>query len=307
MKTLRYMTVILAALALLFSLSVLTAAAADVTNTSPDAAAYIDSQTHPIAANTTLWYRFDYAGDLSQITITMPNGNASGLAFNVRTPMEISDWWETAPVGRGSAKGDDLLWTGNFNAPGTYYVEVINNNASGMGFQLNIQGSGVTLGSAGVGGAGAPAPAPSAPALNYTPSTGPVMNTDPGHATVMDNQAHTIAANTAVWYRFAYAGDKSQIAIVLPNGNVSGVQFNVWTAQGASDWWDLQPVGRGTAMSVNCTTGAPEEKTGCFANDLNWNGNFDLSGTYYVQVVNTTASPVSAMLTIQGDGVTLGQ
>ncbi len=307
MKTLRYMTIVLAALALLFSVNVLTVAAADA-NTAPAQAAYIDSQSHTIAANSALWYRFDYAGDLSQILITLPNGNASGLAFDVFTPTQVGDWWETAPVGRGNPHGDDLIWSGNFNMPGTYYVEVINNTSSGMGFSMSIASTGVSLGAAtgqaGRGGAGVPAPAP---ALNYTPTGGPVMNTDPGHAAMMDNKAHTIAANTALWYTFNYAGDKSLITIVLPNGNVSGVQFNVWTAQGASDWWDLQPVGRGTAQSIDCTSGEPKDNTGCWSNDLNWNGKFDLSGTYYVQVINTNSTPMSAQLQIQGDGVALSQ
>ncbi len=301
MKTLRYMTLVLIALALLFSVNVLTASA-DVASTGPTGAPYIDGQTHPINAGASLWYRFDYAGDLSQVTITLPNGNASGLAFNVFTPAQMSDWWELAPVGRGNPHGDDLLWTGNFDMPGGYYVQVVNNTASTFGFQLIIQGDGISLGTAGASGQPA-----KAPALSYVPTTGPVMNTDPGHAAVMDNQTHTVGANTALWYSFTYAGDKSQISIMLPNGNANGIQFNVWTAQGASDWWDLQPVGRGTAQSVNCTTGEAQENTGCFSSDLNWSGNFDLNGIYYVQVVNPNASPVAAQMTIQGTGVTLGQ
>ncbi len=128
------------------------------------------------------------------------------------------------------------------------------------------------------------------PALSFVP-VGPMTNTDPGHALVIDNQTHTIPANTAVWYRFTYAGDKSDITITLPNGALNGLDFNVWTAQGASDWWDLTPVGRGTVHTTS--------------SDLDWVGLFDFPGTFYVQVINATPGALPAQIMIQGSGVTL--
>jgi hypothetical protein len=161
MKTFRLVTILLAALVALLSLSALPAAAAAPTNTSPGAAAYIDNQAHSVPANSALWYRFDYAGNRSQITITLVSGNISGLTFSIFTPAEIASWWNATPVGKGTPQavscvtglpvsgsactGTDLTWSGNFNAGGTYYVELVNNTASAVGFQLTIQGAGVRL------------------------------------------------------------------------------------------------------------------------------------------------------------------
>jgi hypothetical protein len=161
MKTFRLVTILLAALVALLSLSALPAAAAAPTNTSPGAAAYIDNQAHSVPANSARWYRFDYAGNRSQITITLVSGNISGLTFSVFTPAEIVSWWSGTPIGRGTSQpvscttglpqeggacqSSDLLWSGNFNAGGTYYVELVNNTGSAVGFQLTIQGAGVRL------------------------------------------------------------------------------------------------------------------------------------------------------------------
>ncbi len=312
---------------MLFGMSTLTVAAASVANTSPTTAAVIDNQAHPIAANSSAWYRFDYAGDKSQILITLANGNDSGLAFNVFTPTQIGDWWETAPIGKGTSQpvnctsgepqqgaacqSDNLFWSGNFNAGGTYYVEVVNNTANGLSAPLMIQGSGVML--APVSGVpasnmgGAAVPSPKMPSTSAAPSAGSVANIDPSHAMLINNAAHPIPANASLWYSFNYAGDKSQITLTLPNGDVSGLQFNVWTPSQIGDWWDLSPIGRGTAQNVNCDTGVVQENGACRSNDLIWTGNFNASGTFYVQVTNTTSNSVSAPLMVQGSGVALGQ
>jgi hypothetical protein len=333
MKAIRLGTMALAVLALSLGVSAFPAAAAPG-NTFPGAAAYIDNQTHAIAPNASLWYRFDYAGDRSTITITMPNATNTGVAFNVFTPSQIGDWWDEHPIGRGTpqavncgtglpqnnggCQAVDLTWIGDFNAGGTYYVEVVNDNVDMMNFQLMIQGSGVTLASpvaassAGASQGTTPSTTTAKPAIPAPSGAPPKVpgvsgNIDPGHATVIDNQGHMIPANSSLWYRFNYAGDRSAITVTLANGTNSGLGFNVFTPAQVGDWWDEKPVGRGTAQTVNCDTGQPDESGGCQAYDLSWIGDFNASGTYYVQVVNNNANPMTAQLTIQGDGVTLGQ
>lgn len=316
MKKMRLVTLFLGGLALLLSLTALPMAAAGVDNTFPGGAMVIDNQTHSISANGSLWYRFDYAGDRSQIVLTLPNGNLNQLEFKVYTPAQVGDWWETAPIGRGTGQqincdtgmpetsgacqADNLTWVGDFNESGTYYVQVVNPNSSALSFNLMIQGSGVSLAaqttstssSGGTTGPSAAVPAPMA-------------NMDPGHASVIDNQAHTIAANGSLWYRFYYTGDKSEILLTLPNGNLNGLHFNVFTPGQVSDWWEVAAIGRGTGQEINCDTGMPETGGACQADDLTWKGDFNEYGTYYVQVVNPTANALSAQLMIQGDGVTL--
>ncbi len=327
MKSLRYLAIVLTALGLLFALTALTAAAQGVSNTSPTTAAVIDGQTHQIAANSSLWYRFDYAGDRSHITVTLPNGNGSGLAFNVFTPAQIGDWWDTKPIGRGTAyqincetgepqpngqcQSNDLTWDGQFNAPGTYYVEVVNTTGSPLNFQLTIQGTGVTLApipaATQPATASAPTAAPPTPAPTATAAPATATNTDPGHALALPAGLINLPANGSLWYQFSYSGDRSQIVITLPGGNASGVRFNVWTPQQVGDWWEQNPIGRGTAQAINCDTGKPQTNGACQSNDLDWSGNFNAAGTYYVQVINTNTTPVTAQLLVQGSGVNASQ
>jgi hypothetical protein len=304
MKTFRLVTILLVAL---LSMSALPAAAAAPTNTSAGGAAYIDNQTHSIAPDSSLWYRFDYAVRLSTILITLPNGAVSGLALSVVTPPEAVTWWTPPPVGRGTPKGNDLTWAGAFNTLGIYYVQVVNNTTSGMSFQLTIQGSGVTLGPPATTAPLTPsgpisAPKPATTALVAT-TTG--ANTDPGHAAVIDNNSHAIPANSSLWYSFGYAGDHSQITITLLNGNNRGLAASVYTPAEADTWWTTPPVGRVTSYAINCTTGLPQEGGACQSNDLIWSGKFNANGTYSVRLVNNTGSTLGFQLTIQGTGVTL--
>ena len=134
---------------------------ADAPNSQPNTATYINGQPQSIPAQTTQWYKFDYRGDKSLITILMPNGTDSLVAFNVFTPEQAKTWWEpkTKPVGRGTpysidcatgeevywgeCKSNDLKWKGEFNFPGTFFVQVVNYNTGTANFTLTIDGTGV--------------------------------------------------------------------------------------------------------------------------------------------------------------------
>ena len=134
---------------------------AGAANSEPATSSYIDGQSHSINNGQSLWFRFNYAGDRSHITVTMPNGYNSGIAFNVFTPEQAQDWWEAKPIGRGTSlvldcdtgdpapyggcQSNDLTWDGQFNAQGTYYVQVINNNPNASSFTLTIEGTGVSV------------------------------------------------------------------------------------------------------------------------------------------------------------------
>lgn len=103
-----------------------------------------------LAPQAAVWYRFDYAidhqtGGRPWVTLTLLNGNGSGVAFAVYAPEVIDDWWENRPTGRGTAPLVDcqtgqpsesgacqsahLLWQGNFHVDGTYWVRVVNDNS----------------------------------------------------------------------------------------------------------------------------------------------------------------------------------
>jgi hypothetical protein len=281
-------------------------AAGNTAGAIPATALFIDNQAHTIPAQSSLWFRFDYTRKGSQAMLTMVNGVSDNVGFNVYTPDQISSWWDTAPIGRGTmpnADSNDLTWVGQFDNTGTYYVEVVNNNTAASNFRMLITGDGIVLSqnaaAVATGGTNQPvAPSTTAPTTIMTTN-------DPSRAAVIDNQAHTLAANQTVWYRFHYTGDRSPITIHLPNGTNSGVEFNIFTPDQLVDWWDEHPVGRGTAQTLNCDTGEPEENGACSALDFSWIGSFNAAGTYYVQVVNTNLNAVRYQLTIQGDGVSL--
>ncbi len=126
-------------------------------NNSPFNAIFIpDNRPQSIDANAELWYKFDYTGDRSKITITLPNGNAWGFEFKLYTSDQASRVYEEDKfVGRGSAvnqpcetgrcTADDLTWIGNFNIPGTYFVRVTNSKPLQQTFVLQIAGTAINI------------------------------------------------------------------------------------------------------------------------------------------------------------------
>jgi hypothetical protein len=313
---------ILAALALLVGVIARPASAAAPTNTFPGGAAYIDNQSHTIPANTALWYRFDYTGHRTPILVTLLNGMNSGLDFEVYTPAQVSDWWQIPPIGRGTptplscqtmkprvyggCQGRDLRWMGDFDATGTYYVRVINHTGSDLIMQLMIQGSGVSLG----GQTQAVPPVTASTAATAVPGITPIpvggeaaTNVDPDHAKVLDNRIHSIAGHSSQWYRFSYAGDRSQITVTLLYAANSGLAFNVLTPVQALDWWEAKPIGRGTILILDCETLQPAPFGQCQSDYLRWDGQFNAAGSYFVELVNNNATPMTAQFTIVGTGV----
>ncbi len=317
METLKLVRAVLLALVVLLSLGALTAAA-------QGPVAYLDNQSHTVPANGSVLYRFDYAinndtGEHPITTMTLVNGTNSGLGFQVWTLDNVklaqrSDATSTTdniPVGRGTpqavdcdtgeiegsggCQSADLIWRGALGGTGTYYVLVTNGNSSPADFLLKVEGNGVSLGQRPAVASTAPA---GAPGLTVTTD-------DPNKAAAMDGQRHTIAANSATWYRFDYAinndtGERPVKTIALVNGNHSGATFEVWTADALNGgWWNNTPIGRGTPYSMDCDTG---ERTGggqCQSADLTWSGTFGTSGTYYVRVVNDNNAATDVVLTIQ--------
>ena len=153
-------------------------------NADPASASFIDGQVHSIPANTAQWYKFDYRGDKSLITILMPNGTNSLVEFNVLTPEQARSWWDpkTKPIGRGTpysidcttgeevfwgeCRSNDLKWKGEFNFP----VQVVNFNTGTANFTLTIEGSGVSV---------PPHPAITPAPLPLLPVTGGVWQSTP--------------------------------------------------------------------------------------------------------------------------------
>ncbi|HZQ08755.1 MAG TPA: hypothetical protein VFD70_19385 [Anaerolineae bacterium] len=343
MKSIRLSAIACIALTVVMGLGSLAFAQTPNSN-DPRTAVGIDNQAHTIAASSPQWYIFNYAGDNSLITVVLVNGLNSGFEFNVYTPEQIADdWFNDQPIGRGTAQAcgaqafenntcpphsNDLIWTGRFPTPGTYYVQLVNMTNQPKSATLTVEGSGVGLIPAQASNPQPPPPTQTVPAnqtqtrptpqptqpaggtqQTASPNQPNTYFTDPFHALNLTNQLQTIPANSTIWYRFEYKGDGSNIRVALLNGVLNGLGFEVYTpAQVREDWWNDKPIGRGTA--VGCGVNQPTNSNGeplCRpdANDLVWNGSFPLGGTYFVRVVNNTPNAVQYMLTLDGNGVSI--
>jgi len=261
MKTWRFVGV--SVMAILFA-ALLLAAAPPITVTNPDSAPYLDGDYHTIPANTTLWYRLNYAGDHSQLVVLLNKGNENALQFMVHKPDQMTKWWtDPSPVGRGTAKQDDLIWAGNSHEPGTWYVELTNPNATAQTYRFTVQGKGFLPEN--------PAVTTAAAAVAPATTTQPTFeNTDPTKAIAIADQQYVIPANTTLWYSFYYPGDNSQITVRLPRGVDENLRYAIITPEQVDSWWNADPIGRGNP----------------YDNGLIWSSKSHVPGTYYVKVTN---------------------
>ena len=315
MKTIRITSAVVLGLVLLVGLSALTAAAIGPTGTGPSSASNLDNLRHTVPADASLWFSFGYTasetGEETATTLRMVNGNRNGLRFEVWKPDVVSNWPNAQPFGeatpyavdcntglasaQGGCVSNDLLWSDVLEASGTYYVRVSNSNPFDTRIYLTIKGQGLNLKPQAIPVTGA----------NTEPATTQVLVNadDPAKAFNIDSHQHTLAPKAGVWYHFDYGvsdtGDRPIKTIRLVNGNDKGLSFEVWTTDNLNEWWNNQPVGRGTTYEVDCNTGEIVGNTGCQSKDLIWVGAFGTSGTYYIRVYNDNLQPTSFDLTIQ--------
>ncbi len=289
-KTVSLAFAFLGTLALLFSVSTGGVLAQGPANTSPETAVYFDNNPHYIAANSSLWYRFDYAGK-SLIVSKMFGAANTGLEYQLWAPDQPAK-----PFGRGTSKnvpcGDDkcqdadLTWKGATPVAGAYYVEVVNNSSKPLIFYLLIVGEGVSFGPG--------------PTLGTTDTLQTPTNISPDSATLLqNNQLQAIAGNTGFWYRFDHNGDLSPIVVTLVNGKQAGLYFRLFSADQAKQLAADSPfIGQGTSAGVACGTGV------CALSDLNWWGTMPGAGTYYLYAYNVTPTPMAFRFVLEGTGFT---
>ncbi len=133
------------------------------------------------------------------------------------------------------------------------------------------------------------------------PAPAQPANVFPWTAFYADFQPHQIPATTELWYKFDYAGDRTQIKVFVPNGNASGLEFRVYTMEQVLRLGDDdRGVGRGSAPQVPCESGK------CTSVDLQWEGSFSFGGTFFVRLMNPNPVWKSFSLTATGTGVTHG-
>jgi hypothetical protein len=246
-----------------------------------------------------IWYAFQYSGDGSQILVRMAVDSSNPASFEVWTADQILQWVHgdtVTPVGRGSANdafGGDLVWSGNFNEPGTYFVIVSNTSLAPEAYDLQITGDAVTQPSAvaspqpatSPSAAGSPAAAASAAAKPTVVVQG---GTGPSDALPISGAWAPLAVGQQVWYAFSYSGDGSEITVRMTADQNNAASFAVWTPDEARQLAldsTTQPVGRGS-------------EDDSLRGDQVWAGSFNTGGTYYVVVTQTGQVPANYQLSI---------
>jgi len=262
--------------------------------TGPNDALAASGQWLPLAVGQQVWYAFQYAGDGSQILARMSVVPTGIAGFEIWTPAEYQQYLQgntVTPVGRGSANvdfGGDLIWSGNFDTAGTYYVIVTETGPNPGNFSLSVTGDGVSYLPAQTATA---APASStAPAASATPAAAPTASamtgTGPNNALPIAGQWTPLAVGQQVWYSFQYPGDGSQVTLAMSVDPAGAAGFEVWTPAEFQQYLQgntVTPVGRGSVDNA-------------ISGDLVWSGNFDVSGTFYVIVSQTGPNPANFML-----------
>ncbi len=149
------------------------------TGAGPNDPMMVTGNWQTIAPNTRLWFYFDYTGDKSSIYAYLDTGGVTNIDLAVFTPAQAQQWVNdptTAPIGRGTPPGSntsdavhDLVWLGAFNAPGRYFVTLVNNNSSPVSVRLLVRGDNVALGPT-------PTPTPGPVFINPYAKAAPVGN-----------------------------------------------------------------------------------------------------------------------------------
>ncbi len=113
----------------------------------PSDTIFADGAAQTVAPHSSLWFRFEYGGDNTDVDVTLDANDASALRFNVYTPQAVIAWQngETLKkIGEGSSVQNHARgWSGRFNFPGTFYVIVYNDGDAPV--SVNVQASGESV------------------------------------------------------------------------------------------------------------------------------------------------------------------
>jgi hypothetical protein len=294
MKQLRRTTVAVLAAVILGLLG----GAAWAAGNGPDTAVAPPADWQPLGVGERAWYAFNYAGDESQIDVTLETDPSAGANFSVWTPQDVQNWASTGgverPVGRGSSASPHK-WSGNFPVGGKYYVAVGQSGSKPANYKLTVAGSGASfpaapaeqakpaaadapVAAAAAAKAAAPKPAEAAPA-----PTGK----GPGDAlTATGDQWMALQPGEARWYALTADADQ-EVGVRLSGVPSNAVKFSVWTDENLKqkDTTGVEkPVGRGATNKAS-------------GDDQVWTGSFKNGGRYYVKVEQ--AGPVPAYYLLQ--------
>ena len=111
-----------------------------------------DGVPRPLAPNSALWFQFTYGGDRTQIEIHLLDGGAPDISFALYTPEQMEARQrgdKIKPIGQMTrASGEparELMWAGNFNRGGVYFVVVQNYSNLAHTIRLIARGAAVNF------------------------------------------------------------------------------------------------------------------------------------------------------------------
>jgi len=309
----------------------------------PDSALAPAKDWTSIAVGQRVWYAFKYAGDNSQITVDVAVSPSNSVAFAIWTPQNLADWANGEnPIGRGSVNprfNNDLIWSGNFLTPGTYYVVVDQSGPAVGNYLLTIRGTGVAVtepAAAPTVTAAAPAKAPAAAATNAVTTTVKATAVPAAAATV----TATVKATAPVTPVATSAPAVVTTTVTAPSGigpdtakTVTGEWLPIALTQ--RTWYAFHYAGDGSQIDVelqaspagvaNFSVWTPDDllswQSGNAENPVGrgslvstkfdittsrWSGHTDKSGTYYVVVDQTGTSSIPGIHDLLASGANVG-
>ena len=136
----------------------------------------------------------------------------------------------------------------------------------------------------------------------------------PNDPLMVTGTSQTIQPNSSLWFYFDYTpstgapsfggrfgrspSGKPLANVTVDANGVGGLALAIYTPDQAKNWLNdqtTQPVGRGTPFV--------DVLSDTVTHDLYWSGGFNVAGRYFAVVTNNNSTPVSFMLTIEGDTV----
>ena len=262
----------------------------------------------PLTNGQQVWYAFNYDGGDTAILVRMGVSPSNSATFSVWTPENVRQWVageKPDPIGSGVKNdtfGDDLVWTGSFKFPGTYYVLVEQTGRTAGSYKLDISGKGVSFPPAKVqptAAAAATAAAPTAAkaaSAEKTAAAEPVAPVATARAGAGPDDALTASGEWAplvkgqkVWYALPQDGGGSKSLVRMAVDPKSAATFKILTPENVRLWaagQTYEPVGRGAASDA-------------FGGDQVWTGSFKAPGAYYIVVEQTGANEGGYKLSVQ--------
>jgi hypothetical protein len=262
----------------------------------------------PLAVGQQDWYAFNYDGGDTAVLVRMGVSPSGSAGFSVWTPENVRQWVageKPTPIGRGAKGdvfGDDLVWTGSFKFPGTYYVLVEQTGRAPGFYALSVSGKGVSFPSAKVEKAAgaaaavvAPAAAKAAPAATtaaaepVAPAAKAKAGAGPDDALTPAGEWAPLAVGQKVWYALPQDGGGSKVLVRMAADPKNSATFKILTPEQVRVWaagQTYEPVGRGASDDA-------------FGDDLVWTGSFKAPGAYYIVVEQTGPNAGGYKLSVQ--------